>query len=102
MNYWVTLTAAAEKDMDSILDWLKKHSPSGARKWLDALEVALAELEHSPERFGLAEESPVRREAVYQHVFGTASGGRYRLIYRIAGNRVDILAIRAPGQQPWS
>jgi plasmid stabilization system protein ParE len=99
MNYWVTLSATAESEMDAVLEWLKQHSPLGAAKWLDALELALADLETDPQRFGIADESPRRGEVLYQHLFGTASGARYRLVYRVSGNRVDVLSIRSPGQQ---
>ena len=100
MSFRVTLSANAEKDLDNVLAWLTKHSSDGAKRWIVALEQAIDRLEDSALSFGPAAEASVLGEGVREHLFSTPSGRKYRLIYEVTGNRVDILRIRAPGQPP--
>lgn len=57
MTFRVETTAAAEQDVDTILDWLlSQHAGGAGIRWFLALQDAIASLAEFPERCPLAPE----------------------------------------------
>jgi plasmid stabilization system protein ParE len=98
MTQTVILTARAERDIDTILVWLFNRSPAGARSWHTALEKALHWLRDNASSCAKAPESRSSAEEIREHFFKTHRGRRYRLLFTVTGNEVQVLHVRGPGQ----
>jgi len=98
MKREIYLTRRAEADLDSILTWLENRSPSGAASWLRSLEVTFDWLEEYANSCPLAPENDSFEEEIRERLFKTKRGRPYRLLFSLAGKKVQILHIRAPGQ----
>lgn len=48
MNYRVSLTPAADRDLDAAADWIAKRSPAGAAQWFNGLIDAIKSLATMP------------------------------------------------------
>jgi plasmid stabilization system protein ParE len=92
------LLRQAEIDIDTILAWLVKLSPAGARSWFRALETAIEWLELHASSSPLAPENDWFAEEIRQHIFKTKRGRPYRLLFTVVGKQVRILHVRGPGQ----
>ena len=100
MKYCVTVLPDAERDLRSVFNWLSARSAGGAAAWYEAARKAIDGLEDTAEHHGLAAESRKLKTPIREKFFKTAQGKRYRLLYRIDGDAVRGLRIRAPGQPP--
>ena len=98
MTLQVVITRQAQADVDSILTWIANRSESGARSWHTALEAALDWLAKNAPSCGTAPENEHFHEVIRQHFFKTRRGRRYRLLFTIAGQQVQVLHVRGPGQ----
>jgi plasmid stabilization system protein ParE len=94
----VRLAEPAERDADEIIAWIAEHSTDGAKRWWEALQVALTRLQRNPTGLARAPESNFFSEAVYQILFRTRRGRTYRALYIVRGNIVHVLRIRGPRQ----
>jgi len=98
--YRVDLLARAARDVDRIVAWLTKRSPVGARRWVSALDSAMARLGEDPLSFALIPEKVRVSFDVRNILFKTPKGRVYRAIFTVIGNEVRILRVRRPGQRP--
>lgn len=88
--YEVLFTRGAEDDLESLYDYLAEHrSPDEAQALLDAILAKVATLERFPRR------GPVPRELAALGIrdFHQILHRPYRLIYRIAGDKVFVTLI---------
>lgn len=93
MTYRVVLTDKAEADVESVLKWFHgRQATEAAGRWLAALMSRLDTLESHPERCSLAAESEEVEEVIRELLFGRKRF-RYRLLFRIVGQTVQILRI---------
>ena len=93
MKYQVRLTAKAEQDVASVLQWLQEQSAEAAGgRWFAQLMARVATLETHPDRCGLAAESADLGLEVRQLVFGRRRG-RHRLLFQIQDRTVFILRV---------
>lgn len=100
MTRRVTTLPRAERDAQSIFDWISERTPEGARRWWDALEEATRRVAANPEGFGLAPENDLVACELRQFLFKTRKGRTYRGVFTIVGTEVRILRVRGPGQPP--
>ena len=80
MSYHVELTAAAERDLQRIVDYIAEHGlPERARPVLDAIEVRIDALETTPNRGTHARELTALGIRDFREVFFKP----YRIVYRV-------------------
>lgn len=98
MNFVVYVTDPAANDAFHIYQWLADRSPRGAASWKTAYRRALVRLQTTAASLGLAPETTEFDEELREMVFKTRSGHRYRLLFVIRGDAVQVARIRGPGQ----
>lgn len=69
-RYLVDLTRRADRDIQSISDYIAKESISGAGKWIDSMEQALLSLESIPAGNPIAPENEIFVDEIRHHLFG--------------------------------
>ena len=94
MDFRVSTSARAKRDLDSILKWLRKQEAgeAGAR-WFQGLRDAFASLEHLPRRCALAPENGLLGVEVRQLLHGDKPHV-YRVLFTIEADVVYVLHIR--------
>jgi plasmid stabilization system protein ParE len=94
MTFRVEITAEAQRDANSILEWLLSQGAgeTGVR-WLQELENSITSLEQFPKRCGLAPENRTFPFEVRQLLCGRKPYV-YRILFTIQGNTVYVLHIR--------
>ena len=100
MNYRLRILRLARRDADSQFQWISRRSPSGAERWVQAMERVLAQIARNPQGFGLVRGRSLRRHDVREAPFKTRKGDVYRLLFICIANEVRILRVRSPGQRP--
>lgn len=87
-RYPVRITAAAQRDVKSIHDYIAKNAPRTAEAWIGELERQIQTLEHFPMRcVVIPEATELGRE--YRHLIY----GRYRTIFRVDRRVVWIVRV---------
>jgi|SRR3974390_1425005 len=100
MTYRVEMSAQAEDDASSILNWLlTNHAGETGAHWFLALEDAIASLSSLPERCPLAPENARFPFAVRQLLYGRKPHV-YRILFTLDGDAVKILHIRHARRKP--
>ncbi|MEO1496920.1 MAG: type II toxin-antitoxin system RelE/ParE family toxin [Planctomycetota bacterium] len=97
--YEVLFTEQATRDFDEQLAFYTGRSPEAGRKWCDAVESAVIELESHPERFTRATEHDRLGSELRQLNFGVGRRLSHRMVYRIRESGVVIYAIRHLAQR---
>lgn len=54
MSFEVVLLSRAQRDFDTIINWLSANSPAALNRWFDSYEKILDRLEREPLSFGFA------------------------------------------------
>lgn len=98
MKFEVRLAFRAEKDLASILVFLKSRSPKGAATWLARWQETCRAVSEDPQSCSLAPESVHHSEEIRQVVFKTRRGLPYRMLFVIRGDRILVTNLRGPGQ----
>ncbi|QDS91208.1 hypothetical protein EC9_54320 [Rosistilla ulvae] len=81
--------------------WQEHHSTEKATEWMDAVYQQLAELSTMPERHGLAAEDGSYPFRLHQKLVGLGSTPRYRALFRIQSDTVEVLTLLAAEQDQW-
>ena len=100
MSFHVELTEGAYADLDRLTASLAEHWPERADRLTARFDEALARLESMPLSCGLAYERRFFPQEVRHLLFAVRKGRPYRALFTVQGNRVQVLAIRAPGEKP--
>ena len=100
MNYTVQLLALAKADYRRAFLYIQERSPQGAENWEIAFEQCLDRLRANPTIYALAPENDLYDYPLYQILFRTKHGKRYRLVYRIDERQVTVYRLRGHGQSP--
>jgi plasmid stabilization system protein ParE len=102
MAFRVEISLQAERDAESILEWLllEKAGRSGI-DWFLALDDAFASLAQFPERCPIAPESTRFPLEVRQLLYGR-SPHMYRILFTISGDTVSVLHVRHGRRKPLS
>lgn len=76
------------KDIEEIGTYIAKDSPEQARAFVDKLISTVEQIKKHPHSGQIVIESPAYRHVVFQ---------KYRIIYRLTENALQIITILAPG-----
>ena len=94
MTFRVEISAQAERDAESILEWLlAEHAGRAGMDWFLALDDAFASLAEFPERCPVAPESARFPFEVRQLLYGRKPH-LYRIMFTIEADTVHVLHIR--------
>ena len=94
MTYLVKITAEAEREADSILEWLlSQHAGDAALQWFAALEDAIESLSQFPKRCMIASENSAFVFEVRQLLYGHPPHV-YRILFMIDRDTVYVLHLR--------
>ena len=100
MTFRVEISAQAERDAESILEWLiAEHTGQAGIDWFLSLDDAFASLAEFPERCLVAPESARFPFEVRQLLFGRKPH-IYRILFTIETNKVQVLHIRHGRRKP--
>ena len=100
MAFRVEISDQAERDADSILEWLlSQHAGQAGIDWFLAFDDAFASLAEFPERCPIAPENTRFPFEVRQLLYGRKPHV-YRIIFTIEGATVHILHIRHSRRKP--
>ena len=77
----------AVERVSEIAEYIAEDNPSAAERWVDAVFKRVEELKALPERGRVVPE--IDNKAVRELIYGN-----YRIIYRLAGKRLSVLAVR--------
>jgi toxin ParE1/3/4 len=99
MTFRVEVTAEAQRDADSILEWLLSHAGETGMRWFAALEDAITSLAEFPQRCPLAPENRVVPFEVRHLLYGRKPHV-YRILFTVDGGMVYVLHIRHGRRQP--
>ena len=82
----VRYTATARADLNAIRAYIARDSPENAKRFIARMRAAIARLKTLPESGGVVEdwERPGFRQLIV---------GNYRVIYRVAGDEVEIRTV---------
>lgn len=94
MSYRVIFQPRAERDLRDAALWIRGRSKSSAvaSRWVRSIRAKVATLKDSPERCPVDEDSEAFGVEVRVLMYGRQS--RYRVLFRIQGDAVHVLAIR--------
>jgi toxin ParE1/3/4 len=92
--YRVEWAGIARRDLVSIVDYLVERNPGAAVSALDRIERKAAVLERSPARGRVIPELQRLQVREYRELIVPP----YRLVYRVAGRRVLVLAVLDSGR----
>ena len=100
MGFRVEITLQAERDAESILDWLiDEHGGRASIDWFVALDDAFDSLAKYPTRCTIAPESERFPFEVRQLIYGRKPNV-YRILFTIEGRTVRVLHIRHGRRKP--
>jgi plasmid stabilization system protein ParE len=95
MTFRVVITDRALDDLRAIRDFIARDSVDRAAEFLEKLLRGLDALEQFPQGFPLAIENELVPYELRQWPFG-----QYRVLYRVTGQRVEILHVRHGARLP--
>ena len=95
MSFRVVITDRALADLRDIRDYIAKHSPTNAAKFLERLLSEFDVIEATPEAFASAPEDALVPYTLRQFIVKP-----YRILYRVQGKRVEILHVRHGSRLP--
>jgi plasmid stabilization system protein ParE len=95
MSGRVVITDRALSDLREIRDYIAARSPANAAKFLERLLEQFDVIEASPESFATAPEDEFVPSTLHQIVVKP-----YRVLYRVANRRIEILHIRHGARLP--
>lgn len=96
MAFRVEMSAAAERDAESILEWLISQQAEGnGFRWYEGMRKTIASLAGLTLRCALAPENEAFEYEVRQLLYG-----RYRILFTVESNTVTILHIRHGRRKP--
>ena len=102
MKFEVTLRDEAHANiLRNAQWWADHHSLKQADEWMAEVYRQINELRTLPERHGLALESSEFSFELRQKLVGLGPKPSYRVLFRIVGNRVEVLTLLAAEQDDW-
>jgi plasmid stabilization system protein ParE len=99
MEYKVEVTEVAAAEIDSAYEWIKGGAPDAAERWYDGLMRALSSLSDNPRRCARALMTDQKEPEIRQLIYGRRRG-RYRILFTIHGDTVEVLRVRHGARAP--
>ena len=99
MTYTVDVTQRARRRIDEARNWYAKRDRPIADAWYLGFRAAILSLENNPEQHGLCRESERLPGQVRELLYGSGRRKTHRAIFRIVGDRVEVLTIRHLAQR---
>lgn len=100
MKYHIELTPEAKRGVEQTFRWIANRSPDGAQRWYERFWQVVAIIVENPLGFGRADEGLGLGIDIRQTFFKTRRGRRYRIVFRVCEDQIQLLAVRGPGQPP--
>ena len=98
MSFRVTVTSQAANDFEGCFNYVAGRSQQGAKALREAFGKAVKSLEQNALAHGFAPESKDHPCEIRQFLFQTKHGRKYRALYMIKNDQVNVLHVRGPGQ----
>ena len=99
MRYVVDVTPKATRQLDAARNWYWRQDRQIADAWYLGFRAAILSLEADPERHGQCRESHRLPGAFRELLYGSGRRKTHRAVFRIVGNRVEVVAIRHLAQR---
>ena len=94
MAFHARLRHGARVDLIGIYHWISEDSPDRADRWVRGLQERIETLKLFPHRCPIAPEGRALGRPVRLLTYGKNRQSRYRILFEVTPNGVDILAIR--------
>ncbi len=95
MSHQIRVTDAALRHIEEAAAWWAEHrSLPQALRWLERIHQQIATLAENPDRCSFAHESPRFSFQLRELLFGTSRRPTHRILFRIVGDAVEVLAVR--------
>jgi toxin ParE1/3/4 len=88
-KYNVQLTSTAQKDLDSIWDYISQDNPLNAIEFIDNIEKIILNLDIFPERNPIIPECQILQTQEYHHTIYK----NYRIVYRFDTENVYVIRV---------
>jgi len=98
MTYHVRVSGRAERDVDTIFDWLAQKSKDGAIRWYSAYLSSLRSLPSLAPGSAKAPEAEQFGIDLRQIFFKTRKGRTYRSLILFEDSVIHLVGVRGPGQ----
>ena len=99
MTYRVIVLPGAESDIADAVSWIAEHSPVAAARWLEGIRQALITLSEVPSRCPVAGDD-FGSEVIVRQLFYGRRRNRYRILFTVKGDTVQILRVRHGARVP--
>lgn len=101
MNYEIIISSNAKRDIREIFQWWEEHrSARQAAKWYQTCLRSIESLTQRPERCAKSLEHREFTDTIRDRYFGLGSRPTHRVVFKIKGFRVIVLAVRHHAMRP--
>ena len=90
----VRVSVRAKGDIDRVVTWLDRHSPTTATRWMEAFDAQLVRLETEADSFPAAEEAPDLGLDLRELNFGKKRA-TYRVVFTVVSDIVRVVSVRS-------
>jgi plasmid stabilization system protein ParE len=99
MTYRVIVPPGAEAEIANAVTWIAEHSPLAASRWLESIRQAISTLSEMPARCPIAGDD-FGSEVIVRQLFYGRRRNRYRILFTVKGDTVQILRVRHGARVP--
>jgi plasmid stabilization system protein ParE len=99
MTYRVIVLPAAEWDIANAVAWIAERSPVAAARWREGIHQAMSTLSEMPSRCSVAGDD-FGSEVIVRQLFYGRGRNRYRILFTVKGDTVQILRVRHGARAP--
>lgn len=98
-RYEIVFAPTAVEDLTVILEWLDAEAPHKLKEWYASIKEQIATLDQLPARCPLAPENELWGEETIRQLLFLGYPSKYRILFTIKGQHVQILNIRHGARQ---
>jgi plasmid stabilization system protein ParE len=99
MTHPVIMLPGAESDIADAVAWMAEHSPVAAARWLEGIRQAINTLSEMPSRCPVAGDD-FGSEVIVRQLFYGRRRNRYRILFTIKDDTVQVLRVRHGARAP--
>jgi len=99
MSYRVVVLPGAEAEIANTVAWIAEDSPLAAARWLEGIRQAVDSLSEMPSRCPVAGDEFGTEVVVRQLLYGRRRN-RYRILFTVKGDTVQVLRVRHGARAP--